>query len=242
MNISISQTTTELGQVSGKQASTKIKEAIHQQGFANVILATGSSQFETLNYLVNDKTIHWDKVTMFHLDEYIGLSISHKASFRKYLKERFLNHLQLKDYHLIDGENKPEDEIQRLNEIIEQHLIDVAMVGIGENGHLAFNDPPANFETESPYIVVALDQACRQQQVNEGWFETLANVPKKAISMSIRHIMKSRYIICSVPDERKALAVKNTVQNEVSPLFPASILQQHPNCELFLDIHSASLL
>lgn len=242
MNISISQTTTELGQVSGKQASTKIKEAIHQQGFANIILATGSSQFETLNYLVNDNTIQWDKVTMFHLDEYIGLPISHKASFRKYLKERFLNHLQLNAYHLIDGENKPEDEIQRLNEIIEQHPIDVAMVGIGENGHLAFNDPPANFETESPYIVVALDQACRQQQVNEGWFETLADVPEKAISISIRHIMKSKHIICSVPDERKALAVKNTVQNEVSPLFPASILQQHPNCELFLDIHSASLL
>ncbi len=180
---------------------------------------------------------------MFHLDEYIGLSETHPASFRKYLQERFIAKIQsLKTAYLINGETNFWQECKRLNKLISQHEIDVALVGIGENGHLAFNDPPADFETEEPYIVVELDEACRKQQMNEGWFKTFDEVPQKAISMSIKQIMKSKNIICSVPDKRKATAIKNCFENKVSNLHPASILQTHKNCVVYLDKNSASLL
>ena len=180
---------------------------------------------------------------MFHLDEYIGLPETAPASFRKYLKERFLNLVSpLKASYLVNGETDPEEECERLNQIITDHPIDVAFVGIGENGHLAFNDPPADFDTVSPYIVVDLDEKCRLQQFNEGWFPSLAEVPKKAISMSIKQICISKMIICSVPDSRKAEAVKNTLENKVSNNDPASILQTHANCLFILDKSSASLL
>jgi glucosamine-6-phosphate deaminase len=232
-----------LGNASGKEAAEKIKEAISQKGVANIILATGTSQFETLQQLLSDKEIDWSAVNMFHLDEYIGLPITHKASFRKYLMERFIQKVPtLKAAHLIDGETDPADECKRLGELILKHPIDVCLCGIGENGHLAFNDPPADFDTTLPYIVVALDEACRKQQFGEGWFPTLEDVPKQAISMSIHQIMQSAHIICSVPDERKAKAVKDCLENEVSHLYPASILQQHPSCSLYLDKQSSCLL
>ena len=232
-----------LGNASGKEAAEKIKEAISQKGVANIILATGTSQFETLQQLLGDKEIDWSAVNMFHLDEYIGLPITHKASFRKYLMERFIQKVpSLRAAHLIDGEVDPASECKRLGQLILEHPIDVCLCGIGENGHLAFNDPPADFETTSPYIVVALDEACRNQQFGEGWFSTLDDVPKQAISMSIHQIMQSAHIICSVPDERKAKAVKDCLENEVSPLYPASILQQHPSCSLYLDKQSSCLL
>lgn len=232
-----------LGNASGKEAAEKIKEAISQKGVANIILATGTSQFETLQQLLGDKEIDWSAVNMFHLDEYIGLPITHKASFRKYLMERFIQKVpSLRAAHLIDGEADPASECKRLGQLIMEHPIDVCLCGIGENGHLAFNDPPADFETTSPYIVVALDEACRNQQFGEGWFSTLDDVPKQAISMSIHQIMQSAHIICSVPDERKAKAVKDCLENEVSPLYPASILQQHPSCSLYLDKQSSCLL
>lgn len=232
-----------LGNASGKEAAEKLKEAISQKGVANIILATGTSQFETLQQLLSDKEIDWSTVNMFHLDEYIGLPITHKASFRKYLIERFIQKVpSLRAAHLIDGEADPASECKRLGQMILEHPIDVCLCGIGENGHLAFNDPPADFETTSPYIVVALDEACRNQQFGEGWFPTLDDVPKQAISMSIHQIMQSAHIICSVPDERKAKAVKNSLENEVSPLYPASILQQHPSCSLYLDKQSSCLL
>jgi glucosamine-6-phosphate deaminase len=232
-----------LGLASGKEAATAIKTAITDKGEANIILATGTSQFETLQQLLLDKEIDWSCVNMFHLDEYIGLSITHKASFRKYLIERFINHVpQLKTAHLIDGEADPAVECARLGALIQQHPIDVCLCGIGENGHLAFNDPPADFNTTAPYIVVQLDEACRKQQWGEGWFPTLADVPQQAISMSIHQIMQSAHIICSVPDERKAKAVKDCLENPVSNLHPASILQQHPSCSLYLDKQSACLL
>lgn len=231
-----------LGQAAGKKAATIINEAIIERGQANVILATGTSQFETLNQLLKEQ-VDWSKVVVFHLDEYINLAQSHPASFRKYLKERFLNKVgAVGAVYLIDGESDPEEECARLGSVISQHPIDVALVGVGENGHLAFNDPPADFDTEAPYLVVNLDRDCRLQQMNEGWFGSLEEVPQQAISMSIRQIMKSKHIICSIPDERKALAVKNCLENEVSPLFPASILQEHPSCALYLDKASASLL
>lgn len=231
-----------LGQAAGKKAAAIINQAIKEKGQAHVILATGTSQFETLKQLLQEQ-VDWSKVTVFHLDEYIGLAESHPASFRKYLKERFLDKIgTVGPVYLINGENDPEEECARLGDIISKHAIDVALVGIGENGHLAFNDPPADFDTEKPYLVVNLDRACRLQQMNEGWFAALEEVPQQAISMSIRQIMKSKHIICSIPEERKAQAVKNCLENEVSPLFPASILQEHPSCELYLDKASASLL
>jgi glucosamine-6-phosphate deaminase len=243
MDIIVSENSTELGKKAGKSAAEKIKKTIAENGQANIILATGSSQFETISNLLKDKAIDWSKVNMFHLDEYIGLSDTHQASFRKYLTERFITQVPaLMSYTLINGEVAIESELQRLNEKISQHPIDVALVGIGENGHLAFNDPPADFETEQPYIVVDLDTACRQQQMNEGWFNSLAEVPQKAISMSIKQIMQSKSIVCSVPDKRKAEAVRNTIKQAINPLFPASILQNHPDCELYLDLDSASLI
>jgi len=177
------------------------------------------------------------------LDEYVDLPVTHPASFRKYLGERFISKVPLlKAAYLIDGEANPENECKRLGKIIAQHPIDVALAGIGENGHLAFNDPPADFETEEPYIVVQLDEACKQQQMGEGWFQSINEVPPEAISMSIRQILKAKNIVCSVPGKRKAMAVKNCVEQPVSNLYPASILQNHSNCTLYLDTDSASLL
>lgn len=243
MNINIQPDSYKLGIEAGKKAASLIREVIKANGSANIMVATGSSQFETLNQLIIEKNIAWDKVTMFHLDEYIGMPVSHLASFRKYLKERFLSKVpDLKSVNLINGEADPEEECNRLNGLIRKSPIDIGLVGIGENGHLAFNDPPADFETEAPYLIVNLDELCRQQQVNENWFQSIRDVPKQAISLSVKQIMLSKYIICSVPDIRKAKAVKDSVEREVSNLFPASILQRHPRCYLFLDNSSASLL
>ena len=208
---------------------------------ANIIVATGASQFEMLGELVKED-IDWSVVTGFHLDEYIGIDVSHPASFRKYLKERFVDLLPIKEFNYVDGSIDAEAECKRLGEIISRHPIDVAFVGIGENGHLAFNDPPADFETEEPYLVVNLDEACRRQQLGEGWFPTFDDVPKQAISMSIKQIMKSEHIICSVPDKRKAEAVKNTVKSKVSPMVPASVMQLHKSTWLYIDKNSSSKL
>lgn len=243
MNVSIEKNEVELGAAAGAKAAEIIKKAINRKGSAAIILATGSSQFETLKALIKDKEIVWDKVTMFHLDEYIGLPVTHKASFRKYLKERFINKVSpLKATYLINGENNPQDECGRLSKLITSFSIDAALVGIGENGHLAFNDPPADFRTEASYLIANLDHACRQQQVNEGWFGQIDEVPKQAISMSVHQIMLSEHIICSVPDKRKAAAVRNTLENPISNLYPASILQKHPDCYFYLEKESASSL
>ncbi|MGI8638217.1 MAG: glucosamine-6-phosphate deaminase [Segetibacter sp.] len=243
MEIILTNDAVELGKSAGKAAAGLIMDAIEQNGFANIILATGASQFETLKQLISEREIDWSKVVMFHLDEYIGLPESAPASFRKYLKERFLNKVPaLKATYLVNGENDPELECNRLNSIIELHPIDVALVGIGENGHLAFNDPPADFDTKEPYIIVELEEKCRKQQYNEGWFKSVSDVPARAISMSISQICKSKHIICSVPDARKAKAVKDCLEEPVSNLFPASILQLHPDCTYYLDKQSSALL
>ena len=242
MEIYIAENPHEMGLKAGEFGAQAVKAAIANHGVANIILATGTSQFDTMSTLIADKDIDWSKVVMFHLDEYIGLPITHKASFRKYLKDRFIARVpDIKAYHLIDGEKDPQEECNRLNDLIGRHPIDVAFVGIGENGHLAFNDPPADFETTDPYIVVQLDEACRAQQMGEGWFPTLQDVPDQAISMSVHQIMASDVIICSVPDERKAKAVALSLTGEVTPLVPASILQNHEKCHVFLDEASAKL-
>lgn len=232
-----------LGQAAGSVAAELIRQAIARQGFANIILATGTSQFETLNQLIREPGIDWGKVSMFHLDEYIGLPETAKASFRKYLRERFLDQVPaLKAAYLINGEGDPEAECARLGALIAAHPIDVALVGVGENGHLAFNDPPADFATTQPYLVVDLDEACRRQQLHEGWFSSLEEVPRQAISMSVRQILQARHIICSVPDSRKARAVKDCLEHPVDNRYPASILQTHPHCSWYLDEASAALL
>jgi glucosamine-6-phosphate deaminase len=241
MEIIISENKKELGLKAAIKGTELIKKAISEKGAANIIVATGASQFEMLEELIKQE-IDWTKVTGFHLDEYIGISDKHPASFRKYLKERFVSKVQLKDFHYVSGDIDPQSECNRLGQIISKHPIDVAFVGIGENAHLAFNDPPADFETTEPYLVVNLDDDCRRQQLGEGWFASFDEVPKQAISMSIQQIMKSNAIICSVPDSRKAKAVKIGISGKVTPLVPASVLQIHKATWLFLDKESAELI
>ena len=226
-------------------AAERIRKAIADRGEARVIVATGASQFEFLEALVKEPGIDWTKVTGFHLDEYVGLPVSHKASFRNYMRERFVSKTPqpMKAFNEVNGEAEdPKAEIARLQKLLREASIDVACVGIGENGHLAFNDPPADFNTEDAYIVVNLDEKCRNQQVGEGWFATIDDVPKQAFSMTIKQIMWSRAICCTCPDARKADAVRGAVEGPVTNMLPSSVMQLHPDCALFLDPASASKL
>ncbi|MBN1865524.1 MAG: glucosamine-6-phosphate deaminase [Victivallales bacterium] len=234
----------ELGKYGAEAGAKAIRAAIRSKGEARIIVATGASQFEMLGHLVEAKGIEWHKVTVFHLDEYVGMGVDHPASFRLYLWRRFVSRLPfpLKAFHPVNGDGDPEAECRRLSKLISRSPVDVCFAGIGENGHLAFNDPPADFRTSRPYIVVDLDEACRRQQFGEGWFKRMENVPSRAISMSIKQIMKSGMIVCSVPDKRKAEAVRDCLKGAVSPINPASILRKHPRCILLLDKESASML
>lgn len=241
MKVFIYRTKEELGQTAARKGAELIRKAINEKGEATIIMATGASQFDMLKELIRTK-VDWSKVTAFHLDEYIGIPVTHAASFRKYLKERFVDHVPLKAFHYINGESEADAECKRLGKLIAGKAVDVAFIGIGENGHLAFNDPPADLITEEPYIRVGLDKECRNQQMGEGWFLSIDEVPETAISMSIKQILKSANIICSVPDLRKAEAVKNAVEREVSPDYPASVLKTHQKTWLFLNKESSSLL
>jgi len=247
VKVRVSPNKDEMGRQAAADGASLIREAIASQGNATIIVATGASQFEMLSALIEETDIDWSKVTGFHLDEYTGMSITHPASFRKYLKERFVDKIAIGAFNYVNGEGLDGNgdvaaECARLDQLIAEQTVDVAFVGIGENGHLAFNDPPADFETEKPYLIVDLDEACRKQQLGEGWFPTLDDVPLQAVSMSVRQIMKSRHIVCTVPDERKAKAVQGTVEGSVSNEVPASILQQHSAMTLYLDEPAASLL
>ncbi len=243
MEIGIYKTRLECSQEAGKRAAQILKDAIAKKGKATFVAATGASQFDFLQTLIADSEIDWSKTRMFHLDEYIDLPESHPASFRKHLKERFLSKVKPGEVNLVNGEVDPAGECKRLGELIAKEDVDVAFVGIGENGHLAFNDPPADFDTEDAFIVVELDEKCRNQQLGEGWFKSFDEVPEKAISMSIKQIMKAEHIICTVPDERKAQAALDCFgDDKVSNLHPASILKEHPSCYVFLDKDSGSLL
>jgi len=244
MNIHVEVDEVAMGRRAATLGADAIRAALRDRGEAAIVVATGASQFEVLAALVAEPSIEWQRVTVFHLDEYVGLPADHPASFRRYLRERFVNQLPVPPaaFHYIDGEADPAKECARLASFISLKTIDVAFVGIGENGHLAFNDPPADFDTKTPYITVSLDEACRRQQLGEGWFPTLDAVPTRAISMSCHQILKSRYIVCSVPHRRKAQAVAGTAQGPVTPDVPASILQTHGRVELLLDRESATLL
>jgi glucosamine-6-phosphate deaminase len=244
VKITICQSKQELGRQAADHGARLIRDAIEQRGEANIVIATGPSQLEVLEHLVTAQGIHWPAVTVFHLDEYVGMPITHPASFRLFLWRQFVSVLPLPvgACHYINAEGDPHVEAMRMGEVIRQHPIDVAFVGIGENGHMAFNDPPADFKTKEPYLVVTLDTRCRQQQVGEGHFDTVEDVPARAISMSINQVLASRAIIASVPDERKAEAVRQSVELDVNPMYPSTCLQQHSQAHVYLDLESASLL
>lgn len=244
MEINIHKDKKTTSKFAAEKAREILIETIDQKGRAVFVIATGNSQLDFLEHLVKYEDIDWSKTTLYHLDEYVGINEDHRASFRKYIRDNFISKVgELKEINLIDGMNDPEKECQRLNNIIAEEKIDIAFVGIGENGHLAFNEPPADFEIEDPFIVIELDDMSRKQQVNEGWFDSIESVPKKAITMTIRKIMSSNYIICTVPAARKAEAVKNCLGSEpVTPDYPASILKKHDNTYVYLDENSAKLL
>lgn len=242
MVIKIYEDKTSLGLAAAEHAATSLRAAIQSHGKARIIAATGASQFEFLDALTAMPLIEWSRVEMFHLDEYIGLPVSHPASFRKYLRERLIDKTGITKYHFMEGDGDVPTVVRKVSAELTASPIDIAFVGIGENGHLAFNDPPADFQTEEPYLIVDLDEACRRQQVGEAWFKDLSEVPKRAISMSVRQILKAKEILCIVPDARKAQAVKLCFEGEISPLAPASILRTHANTTVFLDNLSSALL
>ena len=243
MKIEVFKTKKACGAAAADRGTKILRQTIADNGRASFIVATGASQFDFLKALTEKTGIDWRLTTMYHLDEYIGIRAEHPASFRRYLKQRLVDVVHPGRVHFIQGEAAdPDAECRRISAIIAQDKIDVAFVGIGENGHLAFNDPPADFNTELPYIVVELDEACRRQQLGEGWFASLEEVPTTAISMSIRQIMKSGTVICTVPDKRKAQAVKQCFEGEITPMHPASILRNHANAFVYLDEPAASLL
>jgi glucosamine-6-phosphate deaminase len=231
-----------LGKSAAGHAARIIRDAIAARGRARVVAASAASQFQFLDALVTEPGIDWKKIELFHLDEYIGLPMTHPASFCKFLEERLISKTGITNTHLLNGEKDPVAVITEVNAAISSAPIDVAFVGIGENGHLAFNDPPADFETEVPYIVVELDGPCRQQQVGEGWFPDLAHVPTHAISMSVRQVLKAKEILAIVPDARKAAAIAACFNGEITPLAPSSILRSHPHATIYLDRNSAAQL
>lgn len=237
IHIDISDNADELGMRAAEKIASLIEEAINKKGKARIILSTGMSQFETLSHLIT-YDLPWDKVEMFHLDEYVGLDESHPASFRKYLKERFVSKVNLKATYFVEGV----DAIPSLTRELRKEEIDVGVIGIGENGHIAFNDPPADFTTGEAYKVVTLDRRCREQQVGEGWFRTIDDVPTEAITMCVKEIMKSKHIVSAVPHEVKAEAIYNTITGRISQDVPATILKTHPDWNLFIDKDSASKL
>ena len=233
-----------LGSAAAEQAGTALRRAILDRGQARIVAATGASQLEFLDALTRRKDIDWQRVEMFHLDEYIGLPITHPASFRNYLLKNFIHKTGITNYHLLNGDSDGDarEAVLRIGESLAAAPIDIAFVGIGENGHLAFNDPPADFETDEPYLIVDLDEACRRQQVGEGWFADISKVPRQAISMSVRQTLKAREILAVVPDARKAPAVKLCFEGEIGPMAPASALRTHANATIYLDEQSASQL
>ena len=233
-----------MGRAAAAEAADAIRRSLAACDRASVVVATGTSQLQVLAALAAAEGIDWSRIDLFHLDEYAGLSDRHPASFRRYLRERFVERLPSRpgSFEWIDAENDPQRECARLAGVVPDGPFDVSLVGIGENAHLAFNDPPADFTAQEPYLVVDLDEACRRQQVGEGWFASLAEVPSRAISMSVPRILASRTIICSVPDERKAQAVRHSVNGPITPAVPASILQTHADCRMHLDRAAASLL
>ncbi len=234
---------TSLSQAAAEHAAHSIRRAIAERGHACIVVASAASQIEFLDALTRAPKIDWKSVEAFHLDEYVGLPMSHPGSFRKMVQEQLINKIGITKYHLLHGDAAdPAAVARRIGKELSSALIDIAFLGIGENGHIAFNDPPADFETEEPYIIVNLDEACRRQQVGEAWFKDMAQVPQQAISMSVRQILKAKELVAVVPDTRKARAVKACFEGEISPMAPSSVLRTHPNATVYLDRNSAGML
>jgi glucosamine-6-phosphate deaminase len=242
MKVRIHRDRATMSAAAADHAAASLRGAIDRRGKARIVAATGASQLEFLRALTSLPGIDWQRVELFHLDEYAGLPESHPASFRRYLRENLVNQVKIAKYHFLDGEGDLDTVRRRVGDALQRAEVDILFAGIGENGHLAFNDPPADFKTTEPYIVVKLDAACRRQQVGEGWFASLEEVPDTAISMSIQQMLKAREMIVVVPDERKAAAVREALEGDVTPAVPASILRTHPNVTLYLDEPAASLL
>lgn len=241
MNVQVFRNPEELGKAAAVFSEKVINSAIAEKGEARIVLSTGASQFDTVKNLAN-ANVDWSKVEMFHLDEYVNLPESHPASFRKYLKERFTSHVNLKKAYFVDGEGDVEKKIEKLSAELLEKPVDLALIGIGENAHIAFNDPPADFETKKPYIIVRLDDICKLQQVGEGWFATPEDVPDFAVSMSVHRIMQSKVVLSCLPYKVKAAAAKSTMESDITNMVPATILKTHPDWHLYLDSDSASLL
>ena len=244
MHLRVFDDKTVAGRVAADDGANCIRDAIARDGRAIIVVATGASQFDMLEALVRADNIDWSRVTAFHLDEYVGLPVTHPASFRGYLQQRFVDRLPtLQAFVPVNGD-APDlaAEVARLNALLRGQRIAVCFAGIGENGHLAFNDPPADFDTREPYLVVSLDEACRRQQLGEGWFPTLADVPARAISMSIRQMLLADTLILSVSDARKAAAMKAAIDGPLTPQCPASILRLHPDCRLYADAAATKAL
>lgn len=242
MKISVYGDRTSLGKAAAEHAAKVIRETILDRGSARLIAATAASQKEFLEALTSAPGIDWPRVEVFHLDEYIGLPITHPGSFRRMLLEQLIHKTGIVNYHLLDGDGDVPSVLAQASAALVSAPIDIAFLGIGENGHLAFNDPPADFETDQPYLAVNLDEACRRQQVGEAWFSALSQVPQRAISMSVRQIMKAKELLAIVPGPRKAAAVKLCFEGEISPVAPASILRSHPKATVYLDKDSAAFL
>lgn len=242
MKLSISQTSEEMGRKAAERVAELIGEAVAERGEARILVSTGQSQFEFFEALIQ-RDIPWDKVEIFHLDEYVGLPITHGASFRNYLKFRFIDKIGSHRMNYISGEGDTDETIADMTARIREKPIDIGVIGIGENGHIAFNDPPADFETEASYHVVELDHNCRKQQVGEGWFASVEDVPQYAISATVSQIMACRYVVSVVPHKVKAAAIQKTLETDgVTNLIPATRLKEHGNWFLYLDRDSASLL
>jgi glucosamine-6-phosphate deaminase len=242
MKIRIARDRATASAAAAEHAAASLRAAVARRGKARIVAATGASQLEFLRALVAAPEIDWQRVEMFHLDEYAALPETHPASFRRYLREHLVDKTGIRKYHFLDGEGDLDEVRRRIGDELQREEVDLLFAGIGENGHLAFNDPPADFETTEPYIVVKLDEACRRQQVGEGWFPSIDAVPATAISMSIPQMLKARELIVVVPDARKAKAVRDALEGPVTPAVPASILRRHPNATLYLDEAAASLL
>lgn len=243
MLLNISSDRTSLSLAAANHAASAIRRAIANRGHARIVVASAASQIEFLAALTKASDLDWRKVELFHLDEYIGLPETHPGGFRKMIREQLIQPTGINNYHLLDGDTgDPEAVARSVGKELASARVDIEFLGIGENGHVAFNDPPANFETEEPYIIVTLDEACRQQQVGEAWFANISQVPKQAISMSVRQVLKANEIIAVVPDKRKAKAIQGCFEGEISPMVPASILRTHSNAMIYLDKNSASML
>ena len=243
MDLVYSKTAEELGQKAASHAARLLKEAIDSNGSARLLLSTGTSQFTTLDALTNEQSVDWEKVEMFHLDEYLGINDEHPASFVKYLKERFVSKISLGKVHFVDTAGDVKTLIENLSAEINKKQIDVGLIGIGENAHIAFNDPPADFDTEEAFIIVTLAESCRQQQLGEGWFKTLEDVPAQAVTITVNQILKCKHIISAVPYKVKAKAVHDTLNSEaITETIPATALRKHGAATLYVDKDSASML